>query len=93
MRGCISVGLTEEVASNDLVRGFEIGIFNKRGVVMQSPMEGGDKERELAREYQGYAEACNIEWSMTAAALRRVAEGYEEYARREDEETRERSLR
>ena len=40
-----------------------------------------------------YAEACAIEWPITAAALRRVARQYEEDARREDEEAKARALR
>jgi non-ribosomal peptide synthetase component F len=36
------------------------------------------------------ADACDIEWPRTAAALRRIARRYEEEARREDERVRER---
>jgi hypothetical protein len=91
---CIPVrDVIDEVESNDLVRGFELGILNKRPVVMKSPTEGGNKERDLAQKYLDYAKACEIEWPTTASALRRVAEHYEEYARREDEEAQERSRR
>ncbi len=90
---CVPVrDLIDEVDSADLVQGFEIGIFNKRGVFV-SPIEGGKQERELAQRYASYAEACDIEWPTTAAALRRVAHQYEEEARREDEKAKERSLR
>ena len=46
--------------------------------------EGGAQERALAEKYRTFADASKFEWPKTAAALRRVAEGYEEDARRED---------
>jgi hypothetical protein len=88
---CIPVrDVIEEVASDELIRGFQIGIFNKRGVYSKSFAEGGEQERALAKKYAAYADACDIEWPKTAATLRRVAQRYEEDARREDEKTRDR---
>jgi hypothetical protein len=87
---CIPVrDLMEEVDSDELRRGFEVGIFNRRGVVSKLLTDGGEKERVLAKQYAAYAEACNIEWPRTAAILRRMAQLYEEEARREDEKVRE----
>jgi transcriptional regulator with XRE-family HTH domain len=83
---CIPVrDVIEEIDGAELVHGFEIGIFNKRGSYSKSPTEGGKQERELAAQYTSYADACAIEWPRTAAALRRVARRYEDDARREDE--------
>ena len=76
----------EEVVSDVLLRGFETGIFNKRGFYSKTPGEGGDQERQLAKKFLEYADACDIEWPRTAAALRLVSKRYEEDARREDEE-------
>jgi len=88
---CIPIrDVIEEVASEELIRGFEVGIFNKRGVFSKSWTEGGAQERALAQHYAAYADACAIEWPSTAAALRRVAQQYEEDARRSDEEAQER---
>lgn len=88
---CIPVrDILEEIDSAELVQGFENGIFNKRGVVMKSPTEGGEQERTLAKQYASYGDACDIEWPRTAAALRRVARRYEDDARREDERVQER---
>jgi hypothetical protein len=90
---CIAVrDVIEEVDSGKLTLGFEIGISNKRDVVVKSPFAGGEQERQLAQQYMSYAEACAIEWPTTAAALQRVARQYEEDARREDEEAKERLL-
>ncbi len=73
----------DEIDSDDLVRGFRVGIYNKNGSV---PFETGrSQEGELAKKYHQYASQCEMEWPKTAASLRRVARDYEEEARREDE--------
>jgi hypothetical protein len=88
---CIPVrDVIEEIDSDELIEGFKVGIFNRRGGYSKSPTEGGEQERALAKRYAAYADACDIEWPRTAAALRRVARGYEEKARREDERVQER---
>ena len=90
---CIPVrDVIDEIDSTDLTGGFESGIFNKRGVFWKSPIEGGNQERGLAQQYTSYAEACAIEWPITAAALRRIAQQYTDDARREDEKAQVRSL-
>ncbi len=76
----------EEVASAELERGAEIGVYNSRGVFAKLPTEGGAQERELAEKYAEYAVAVCDRWPRTAAMLRRIAEGYRADARREDEE-------
>jgi hypothetical protein len=70
--------------SDNVFSGFVVGIYNKRGVYMMSP--GGDQTRGLAKRFEQYAEACQIDWPQTAAALRQVAQGYERQAQREDAE-------
>lgn len=87
---CIPVrNVIEEISSDDLVKGFEIGIFNKRGTTSRSLFEGGIQERELARKYREYAEACDIGWPKTAAVLRKLVKNYEDQALREDERTKD----
>ena len=82
---CIPVrDALEEIGTDDILGGFCAGIYNKRGLVSKSMREGGAQERALAEKYRTFADACKIEWPRTAAALRRVALGYEEDARRED---------
>ncbi len=84
---CVSVrNVIEKVASSSLEDGFVVGIFNKRGTVTKSVYEGGRQERALSKEYAEYARKSEIEWPRTAVALRRVADHYEDYAKREDEE-------
>jgi hypothetical protein len=76
----------EEIGTGDVFNGFEVGIFNKRGPYRKSPTEGGEEERDLAKRYRAWADESKIEWPKTAASLYRVAEGYEEQARRADAE-------
>jgi transcriptional regulator with XRE-family HTH domain len=85
---CIPVrDAIEEVGSEDLASGFEMGIYNKRGVYRKAFDEGGDQERDLAKRFRGWAEVCKIEWPRTAASLLCVAEGYEREASRADIDT------
>ena len=82
---CVPVrDVLEEIGTEDVIGGFSAGIYNKRAVFTKSMREGGTQERALAGQYRGFADACKIEWPQTAAALRRVAQAYEEDARRED---------
>jgi hypothetical protein len=74
----------EEVGTEDVFDGFEVGIFNKRGPYNKSLAEGGEQERTLASQYRAWADKSKIEWPRTAASLLRLAEQYEEQARRED---------
>jgi transcriptional regulator with XRE-family HTH domain len=84
---CIPVrDAIEEFGTDDLADGFEVAIMNKRGAYSKAPDEGGAQERGLAKQFFDWADALRIEWPKTAASLRRVAEHYEAYARREDAE-------
>jgi hypothetical protein len=71
--------------SEEIFQGLGVGILNKRGMYEKTLREGGAQERNLARDYRAYAEASKIEWPRTAEVLRRIAQSYEEEARREDE--------
>jgi DNA-binding transcriptional ArsR family regulator len=79
--------IIENVASDDLEKGFEIGRYNSRGVITKNPAEGGEQERQLAKRYEKYAEAIRNRWPRTAAMLRRVADTYRAQARREDDQS------
>ncbi len=74
----------EEVNSDDLDRGFQVGVLNLRGATTRSPFDGGDLEQSEARKYGRWAERCDLDWPRTAASLRNVAESYKSDARRED---------
>ncbi len=79
-----------ELSSESMRGGFEMGIYNKRGLVCRSPMDGGKLERDLATKYEIYAAICNDEWPEVADSLRQLAATYKNQAIREDEEARKR---
>jgi hypothetical protein len=82
---CIPVREVLELSEGaNMLDGFEIGIFNKRGVVSRGFAEGGEQERELVSTYDSYAGACDIDSPRVAGALRKVADMYRNEARRED---------
>ena len=77
----------EDLASTDLERGFAMGVFNGRGVVMKDPSSGGAAERALADQYQGFAAAIRSTHPRTARMLREIAKEYRLHASREDFES------
>ena len=75
----------EDVRSEELETGFEIGHFNRRGVTTRGVRDGGDQERALAAKHRKYAAAVALEWPRTSAMLERIAKSYDHDAQREDE--------
>jgi len=75
--------LLEEIRSDNLERGLQIGLFNKRGVTSRGLHDGGKQEWDLAKTYRQQAEGSQP-WPRTKRLLRRLADGYESDARRED---------
>ena len=75
----------DTVASADLERGLEVGVYNSRGMVTKHPFEGGRQERQLAERYAGFAATLSDRWPRTAAMLRRLADSYRLEALREDQ--------
>ena len=78
--------------SDELERGIQTERFNMRGVTRRGIFEGGDQERALVEEYQGYANESH-RWPRTAAMLERIAVGWKRDADREDLDARQRRLR
>jgi hypothetical protein len=76
--------LIDHLGEDDIERGFEIGVYNSRGVFSRSLTEGGEQERQLSERYKGYADALNDEWPRTAAMLQRISDVYASEARRAD---------
>jgi len=84
--------IIDEIQSKHLDSGFSSGIYNKRGIVSKSPFEGGHQERVLAEQFRRYAHKWAIRYPRTAAILTKIAEGYENEARREDKEAERQDL-
>jgi hypothetical protein len=77
--------IIEMCRSRDLEEGFQIGLYNRRGVTVRLPTDGAQQERELATQYRADALACAFTWQRTQAVLERIAEGYERDAAHEDQ--------
>jgi hypothetical protein len=80
----------EDINSEEIFRGFEMGVMNQRGCYWKSLTEGGAQERELASKYQKHADNIRGGWPLLAAALQRLADGYIHDAKREDERLHQR---
>lgn len=76
--------VVELARSRAMERGFEIGVYNRRGVTVRMPHDGGGQERALAERYRRDAEALRFDWPRTGACLDRIATTYEIDANRED---------
>lgn len=76
--------LIEDLASKKLETGLEVGRFNARGITSRGVYDGGQQEWELAARYRADAKELASDWPRTSQLLIRMAESYEEDARRED---------
>jgi hypothetical protein len=79
----------EEIRSDDVERGIEVGIYNARGMTSRGVMDAGTKEWELAKTHLGHSEAAR-DWPRTRKVLKRIAESYEADARGHDAEAERR---
>ena len=75
----------EAVESTDLEEGVAVGVYNRLSSGVKDAGVGGAAERELAREYEGYAIAARPTHPQTARMLRGIAESYRREADREDD--------
>lgn len=74
----------EVTRSRALEEGFEVGVYNQRGVTVRALHDGGDQERALAERYRRHAEALRFDWPRISACLERIATTYHAEAKRED---------
>lgn len=72
--------------SKEMIDGFVVGKMNRRGVTTRMPRDGGLLERREEARYRGWADALIFDYPRTANALIRLADYYEQDARREDEQ-------
>ena len=80
----------ETCRSRDLETGIEMGVYNRRGVTIRLPHDGGEQEHALVARYRADAEALRFDAPRTATILDRIAAFYEDDARREDESAEQR---
>ena len=72
----------EEIASEEISRGFVIGVRNARGAHWRD--KGGTQERELAAKYRNYAEKLAIEFPYASSVVSRITTSYESDAKWQD---------
>jgi hypothetical protein len=84
--------LLEEIASQDVDRGFERKVSNSQGATSRSLFAGGGIERMRASEYQSLAASLRDEWPRLSAIFSRIAGTYERFAQREDTMAEKRRL-
>lgn len=68
----------EDVASPEIARGFNTGVYNSRGV--HTRVEGGSQERELAAKYRAWAEQFRFEYPYVGSVLESIAQNYDREA-------------
>ena len=74
----------ETIASRYIGEGFQIGVYNGRGVVSRAIDEGGDQERELAAKYRGWAKLRAFAYPYVSSILESIAASYDQYGKQED---------
>jgi len=78
--------LIESLGCEKIEKGMVFGIFKRRRVVSRSIYEGGAQERAISERYLNYARILSDTWPRTTRLLKKIADGYESDATREDRE-------
>ncbi|MEX6631947.1 helix-turn-helix transcriptional regulator [Hyphococcus lacteus] len=74
----------EFVATEDVMVGFSIGLFNSRGVHWRG--EGGQQERDLAEKYRSIAERVAFKFPFVERIFEHIAQQYDKDAHWQDTE-------
>lgn len=78
----------QRISSQEIGRGFQIGVYNGRGVHSRRIGEGGAQERELAAKYRDWAKLRAFDYPFVSNVLESIAADYEREARQYDNETK-----
>jgi len=78
--------IIESLRNDDVEEGMRCGVMNRRGVY--SAGRDGAQEKRMATQFREWCEAIRLEHPRTGTILRRLAEHYEDEARREAERGR-----
>ncbi|TWB93196.1 Xre family transcriptional regulator [Bradyrhizobium macuxiense] len=76
----------EAIRSRDLETGVMIGKSNRRGVTSRAYGDGGDQERQLAKQYRDWSKATAFDWPRTSGILENLAKNYDHQAKAHDED-------
>ncbi len=76
--------LLESLKNQIIEEHIPIAVYNNRGVTTRGPFDGGQQERDLAKNYETMARAVSTKWPRTAAMLRSMSKKYKSQAKDED---------
>jgi len=85
--------LLEDLRSEEVESGIEMEQFNSRGIVSKEVFEGGDQERELAKQWRNWAQIIGTRWPRTRSLLERIAASWDLHARQEGQRAEKDRLR
>lgn len=80
--------LLEVWRSEHIEKGFELEVFNSRGVTTRGMFDGGSQERDLARQWQQRADAIATRWRRAKRLCQRIADMWNRDAAAEDLDAR-----
>ncbi|GAB3742234.1 hypothetical protein [Spirosoma lituiforme] len=82
----------EQINTDSIKAGFSSATYNKRGFSSRGPFDGGVRERELVAYFNRLAEYHRNRFPIVTTILERLAKGYEQEAKREDDDAERSSL-
>ncbi|TNE36613.1 MAG: hypothetical protein EP347_10580 [Alphaproteobacteria bacterium] len=82
----------ETHSTKNILQGINTERQNMRGVTWRDPYDGGTQERDLATQYDNWAEICKTEWPKTARLLRSIAESWRRDAKWHDDRATQTSI-
>jgi hypothetical protein len=82
----VILDLIERLSSKALERGFALECVNSRGVTWRAPLDGGNQERTLERQWADRAKALEPKWPRVKALFLHIAEDWKNQARWHDDD-------
>jgi len=76
--------ILEECGTSEVTEGFQIGVYNSRGVHARG--DGGGQERTLAEKYRAWTRQLAFEYPYVATVVEGIAQRYDRQAAWEDSE-------
>lgn len=78
------IDVIERLKSPELQSGLRTELFNMRGVSTKAIFEGGEQERDLAKQYRDWASKLPVAALRTKATLEEIAKGWDAQASEAD---------
>jgi hypothetical protein len=76
-----------EISRSEVIeRNIASGVLDRRGVTFRNPDAGGEQEWDLVKQYRTASEALRFKAPRTSAALEGIAQMFEGFAKRHDQD-------